>query len=109
VLLVITVLGETLTPDHRRRPPWGRRGYGQVQRRDPGASEKTGRAWPIGMRHVILPDRPSNTRPAPPTTGSSSMDQGVGRSVWVPYSSGKRARPRTCHSSVTRTGKQEDS
>jgi hypothetical protein len=86
-----------------------RRVCGRVQRRAPGASGQDRATLDHGQGTHYTIDRLSNTRPAPPTTGSSSMDQGVGRSVWVPYSSGKRARPRTCHNSVTRTGKQEDS
>jgi hypothetical protein len=43
-----------------------------------------------GQRSRYAAHRAANTRPAPPTTGSSSLDQGVGRSVWVGISGIRR-------------------
>ena len=60
-----------------------RRVCGRVQRRAPGASGQDRATLDHGQGTHYTIDRLSNTRPAPPTTGSSSMDQGVGRSVWV--------------------------
>ena len=80
VLRVITVLGG---PGHRTRPSSpptvGQDGLREGLPALPGSRAAQGH----GHTTRYTTHRPSNTRPAPPTTGSSSLDQGVGRSVWV--------------------------
>jgi hypothetical protein len=82
VLRIITVLGKI-----RRAQPSSPPTAGQEGLRERVPAVRVGRAaLDHGEGTHYAAYRASNTRLAPPTTGSSSMDQGVGRSVWVEIS-----------------------